>query len=175
MPIEKSAPKVELQRDGVDRLLPKDFFEILMRRYFPVLGLTYASSVIGIAAHRGPLVHYIFEDRSAYVMALLVALWVSIPAVFWMMLRNSYLYHQYADQWYKIVAAIMIVLMLMSYILFPEINLLGLRLYFVASIPTLLIMYLLLVKGGLPAGAAHTLSALGLAFLIYGAAINFLY
>lgn len=175
MSAENNAPKIELQRDGVDRLLPRDFFEILTRRYFPVLGLTYISSVVGIAAHKGPVIHFIFEDKSAYIMALLMSVWISIPAVFWMLLRSSYLYHSFAGQWYKIISAIMIVLMLMSYILFPEINPLGLRLYFVSSMPALLVMYLLLVKGGLPAGAAHTLSALGLAFLIYGSAINFLY
>ena len=60
-------------------------------------------------------------------------------------------------------------------ILLPEMNAYGLRLYFVATIPVLIIQYLFFVKGGLPAAAAHVLSALGLSFLFYGAVINYLY
>lgn len=175
MSTQKPAPRIELERSGTDRLVPKDFSEILMRRFFPVISLTYVSSVLGIAAKKGSIFHYVFEDKSAYIMALFVAMWVSIPAIIWIFLHSIPVFKGVADIWYKIIAAIMIVILLMSYILFPEINLYGLRLYFVASLPALLIMYLFFVKGGLPAFAAHPLTALGLSFLIHGAAINFIY
>lgn len=172
---EYDRPKIELLRDGKDRLIPKDFFEILTRRFFPVLSLTYISSILGIAAKKGSILHFAFEDSTAYTMSLLVVLWVSIPAIIWIILHGSPLYKDVADIWYKIIAALMIVMLLMGYILFPEINPYGLRLYFVASMPALLIMYIFFVKGGLPAMAAHPLTAIGLSFLIYGAVINLIY
>ncbi len=171
----KKGPVIELEYDAPDRLLPKDFFEILNQRLFPVLSLTYISTVLGIAAKKGDVLHYIFYDRYAYVMALLVAVWVSVPAVLWIILRGSHLFNHVADDWYKIVAGIMTTILLLSFILFPEMNIYGLRNYFVATIPVLFIMYLFFVKGGLPPIAAYPLSALGFTFLIYGAALNFLY
>lgn len=167
--------KIELERGGKDRLIPKDFFKILTHRFFPVISLTYISSIVGIAAKKGSIVHFVFEDKLAHMMALLVMVWVSVPAIMWIILHSSPFFKNYADIWYKIIAAIMIVLLLMSYVLFPEINPYGLRIYFAASMPALLIMYLFFVKGGLPAFAAHPLNIAGLSFLIYGAIINFLY
>jgi len=167
--------KVELERDAPDRLLPKDFREIMTRRYFPVLSLTYVASVTGIAAEKGHFIHYLFEDKTAYVMALLVALWVSIPAMLWIILKGSHLFHQVAEDWYKIVAGLMTLTLLMSYVLLPEAGMFGLRVYFAATIPVFFVMYFFFVKGGLPPMAAHPLTALGITFLFYGAVINFLY
>lgn len=171
----KKQPVIKLERSGKDRLVPRDFFEILTQRYLPVVSLTYVSSVIGIAAQKGDLQHYIFDDRSAYALALLVALWVSIPAVLWIFIKASHMYNHVADDWYKISAALMFITLAISYVLFPEANVMGLRIYFVSTIPMLVIMYCFFVKGGLPAAAAHPLSALGLTFLFYGAAINLLH
>lgn len=165
-------PLITLERGGKDRLVPKDFREIMTRRFFPVLSLTYIASVVGIAAQRGDVLHRMVYDQSVYLIAALVALWVSIPAVLWILLQGSHLYNHVADDWYKISASLMIITLCLSYILFPEANVWGLRLYFAATIPVLVILYLFFVKGGLPPVAAHPLTALGLTFLLYGAAVN---
>ncbi len=171
----KKRPNIELEHGAPDHLLPRDFFEILNQRYFPVLSLTYVSSVLGIAVEKGDTMQYLFYDKTAYVMALLVALWVSVPAVLWIILRGSHLFNHVADDWYKITAGIMTVTLLLSYMLFPEMNIYGMRTYFVSTIPILFVMYLFFVKGGLPPVAAYPLTALGFTFLVYGAALNFLY
>ena len=63
----------------------------------------------------------------------------------------------------------MILVLMASFILFPEANVYGLRIYFAAAIPVFVIMYLFFVRGGLPSFAAYPLSALGLAALMHGA------
>jgi len=163
---------IRLERDNTDHLLPRDFYDILMHRFFPVLSLTYLSTVVGIAVNKGDLLHYIFEDKTAYVMALFVVFWVSGPAIIWIFLKGNPVLTYVADVWYKILAGIMFMMLLMSFILFPEAGIFGLRIYFVASIPVVLIMYYFFVKGGLPPAAAYPLNALGLAALIYGAMVN---
>jgi hypothetical protein len=166
---------IQLERGAGDRLVPKDFGNIMTRRFLPVLSLTYISAVVGIAAERGSLRHFLFEDKSAYTMGLLVAAWVSVPAVIWMLLHESPIYKHMADVWYKIISALMILTLLASFILFPEAGVYGLRVYFAATIPIFLIMYVFFVKGGLPAFAAHPLTALGLTALIHGAVLNFIH
>lgn len=167
--------KVELERGGPDRLVPKDFGEIITRRFLPVLSLTYVSVLVGIAAEKGSLIHYLFEDKSAYVMALMVAAWVSVPAVVWIIVNGNPVYSHLADIWYKIIAALMIMILVSSFILFPEAHVYGLRVYFAATLPVLLIMYVFFVKGGLPAFAAYPLTAMGLTALIHGAILNFIH
>jgi hypothetical protein len=108
-------------------------------------------------------------------MGLLVAGWVSIPAIIWIMLHEAPAYRHMAAIWYKIIAGLMILILVASFILFPEANLYGLRVYFAATIPVFLIMYIFFVKGGLPSFAAHPLTALGLTALIHGAFLNFLH
>lgn len=172
---KRKTPYIELERGAPDRLLPRDFKEILTRRYFPVLSLTYVASVCGIAASEGHFVHYLFEVKTAYVMALFVAAWVSVPAVLWIVLKGSHLFNHVADDWYKITAALMTLTLMISYILLPEAEMFGLRVYFAATLPIFVVMYLFFVKGGLPAMAAHPLTALGLTFLLYGAVLGFLH
>ncbi|MCC7305401.1 MAG: hypothetical protein IT558_03970 [Alphaproteobacteria bacterium] len=171
----KKEPVIKLERGAPDHILPRDFMEIISRRYLPVLSLTYISSLIGIAAQKGDTLHYIFEDKSAYVMAMCVALWVSIPAVFWIIIRGMHLYNHVADFWYKFVAALMVLILGMSYILFPDMEYWGVRVYLAASIPVFFIMYFLFVKGDLPAAAAHPLTALGFTFFLYGGIVNYLH
>lgn len=172
----KAPPRqVQLERGAPDRLVPKDFAEIMTRRFLPVLSLTYLSALVGIAAEKGSVIHFLFEDRSAYTMALMVAGWVSVPAIIWIILHGNPLYNHIADLWYKIIAALMMILLLASFILFPEANVYGLRVYFAATLPVLLIMYIFFVKGGLPAFAAHPLTALGLTALVHGALLNYLH
>ncbi len=168
---------VTIERGAPDRLLPEHFWDILAHRYFPVLSLTYVTTVIGIAAKSGDFVYYMFEDKHAYLAAFFVAMWVSVPAVIWVMLRGSIMLSRKADGWYKITAVIMSVTVLFSLVLLPEVDLLGLHLrtYFAATIPVFFVMYLFFVKGGLPPKAAHPLSVMGMTFLFYGAIVNFLY
>lgn len=172
--MKKKQPVIKLERNGRDRLVPKDFLNIITRRLLPVLSLTYVSCVVAIAAQKGYVLHYIFDDKSAYAMALLVVMWVSLPAVLWIILKGSHLYNHVADDWYKVTAAIMIIFLCISYLLFPEANVYGLRMYFAASVPMLIILYFFFIKGGLPPLAAHPLTVLGLTFLFYGAAMGFL-
>lgn len=167
--------KIELERGGPDRLVPKDFGDILTRRFLPVLSLTYVSVLVGIAAEKGSLIHFLFEEKSAYVMALMVAAWVSVPAIIWIIVNGSPIYGHLADVWYKIIAALMMMILISSFVLFPEAHVYGLRVYFAATLPVLLIMYIFFVKGGLPAFAAYPLTAMGLTALIHGAILNFIH
>lgn len=167
--------KIELKRGGPDRLVPKDFGDILTRRFLPVLSLTYVSVLVGIAAEKGSLIHFLFEEKSAYVMALMVAAWVSVPAIIWIIVNGSPIYGHLADVWYKIIAALMMMILISSFVLFPEAHVYGLRVYFAATLPVLLIMYVFFVKGGLPAFAAYPLTAMGLTALIHGAILNFIH
>ena len=57
-------PHVHIERGAKDRILPKQFIRVLTRRYFPVLSLTYVSSVIGIAYKKGHMEHYLLEMRN---------------------------------------------------------------------------------------------------------------
>lgn len=158
-----------IERGAPTGLVPKGFGEIITRRFLPVLSLTYISAVIGIAAQRGDMWYYLFKHEQAYIMGLVVAAWVSVPAVIWIILHESPLYTHMADIWYRIIAGLMVMVLMASFILFPEANVYGLRIYFAAAIPVFLIMYLLFVRGGLPSFAAWPLSAFGLAALMHGA------
>ncbi|MGB4058247.1 MAG: hypothetical protein WBK77_09215 [Alphaproteobacteria bacterium] len=166
---------VVLERSNRDGLLPKNFGEIIWRRFSPVLSLTYISAVIGIAGVRGDFYHYLFMDKTAYTMGLFVALWVSIPAVIWILMKANPVCSHVANLWYKIISALMILLLVASFILFPETGLYGGRVYLAASLPVFLVMYLLFVKGGLPGFMAHALTAFGLTALIHGAILQFIH
>jgi hypothetical protein len=165
---------VKLQYGEPDRLVPKAFFRVMTRRYFPVLGLTYAATVVGIAAQKGDFVYYLTKSNTAFVMALFVALWVSVPVVVWVFLRCSHLFAHVANIWYVLTAGMMSMVLASSFILFPEIEKYDLRVYFAASFPIFFIMYYLCVRVMLPATLAHFLSALGFSFLLYGAWVNWM-
>jgi hypothetical protein len=163
-------PDIHLRRgeDGV-RLLPRDFFDVVSHRFFPVLSLTYIASIIGIAFRKGHAFEYLFQDDSAYDMALWIALWVSIPAMFWIIIRNSLLYAHMADAWYKAIAGLMCLTLAVSFVLFPEWEVGdGLRMFFVATMPVFVIQYFFFVRGGLPAAAAWPLTIAGIVLFIYG-------
>ncbi len=169
---KKKQYTIRIERDVEDHILPKGFFNILVNRFLPVISLTYIGSIIGVAGNRGDFIHYMFKDNTAYIMSLFVVIWVSVPAIIWMILYGNPLFKHVADIWYKILAALMVITIAVSYLLFPEGDIYGLRLYFVASIPVLLLTYILFVKGGLPSIAAYPLNALGVCAFLYGAVIN---
>ena len=166
-------PRIHIVRGAKDRLLPRKFIRVLTRRYFPVLSLTYISAIIGIACKKGAPQHYLFEDQFAYAMALLPAAWVSIPAVLWIILKGSHLFSHVANLWYVITAVLMTSLLGFSYLLLPEFDYHGARSYLVATIPMMIILYVIFVKSALPAGVAHSLSVAGVTALLYGASIRF--
>ena len=169
---EKNQHIVRLERGEKDRILPKDFSKTLVMRFLPVLSLIYIASVVGVALNKHDIVHYLFFDRTAYVSALFVVVWVSIPAMTWILLRGSMLYYHVADVWYKILAGLMVVTIALSFLLFPEADLYGLRVYFILSIPLFVLVYFLLVKDGLYTVFAMPLNVLGFCALLYGAAVN---
>jgi hypothetical protein len=168
-----SRKPVKLEYGSPDRLLPKQFKRVLTRRYFPVLGLTYASTVVGIAAQQGDFYHFFFEDNRAFVMSLFVAFWVSVPSLIWIVLKGSHLFSHVANIWFILTAALMSFALMVSYILLPEADLYGLRVLFVSTIPVFFVMYYFFVSHPLPKGIAHFLSALGYTFLLYGASMRF--
>lgn len=172
---KKQQYSIRLDRDTEDHILPKDFNDILVHRFLPVISITYIATIIGIAAGKNAFIHYAFQDRTAYLMGLAVILWVSIPALTWIFLNGSPLYRHVADVWYKILAAIMVLTIGVSYLLFPEADIYGMRLYFALSVPVFAIIYWLFVKGGLPPTASYPLNALGFCTLIYGATVNMIF
>ena len=172
---KKQQYTIRLERGVKDSILPPGFFDVLVHRFLPVISLTYIASIIGIAASRGDFVHYMFEDKFAYIRALLVVLWVSGPGIIWILLNGSPILKHTADLWYKIIATLMVLTISLSFVLFPEADVYGLRLFFVLSVPVFVIIYYFFVKGGLPAMAAYPLNMIGLSVLIYGAAINYIH
>ncbi len=162
-------PEVNLERGTGVRMLPYDFFDVLCNRYLPVLSLTYIASVVGIALKNDHPLLAILQDNYANDMALWVALWVSIPAMFWIIIRNSLRYAGLADVWYKAIAGLMCTTLLISFILFPEQEIgHGMRMFFVATIPVFFIQYYLFVRSGLPAIAAWPLTVAGIVLFLYG-------
>ena len=166
---------LRLDRDTEDHLLPKDFFDILVHRFLPVISLTYIAAIIGISSSKSDILHYMFQETTAYIMALFVVLWVSGPAIIWIVLQGSPMFKHVADLWYKILAFIMVITITLSYVLFPEANIYGLRIYFISSIPVFVFIYILFVKARLPAVASYPLNALGFCALLYGAVINIIF
>ena len=105
---------IRLDRDVDDHILPKDFYDIIVHRFLPIISLTYIASIIGIAFSKHDLVFYMFQDHAAYIMALFVVVWVSVPAVTWILLQGTPMFRHVAELWYKILAALMVLTILLS-------------------------------------------------------------
>lgn len=152
------------------RLLPKDFFDVIVNRYLPVLSFTYLSTLIGIALKRGGITQ-ILCNGGVYDVALMVSLWVSVPAVIWILVNGLSAYRSYADLWYKLIAGAMVMVLLLSFMIFPMggNGILGaIRIFIVAALPIHFVMYFFFIKGGMPTLYSVPISAVGLTFLIYG-------
>ncbi len=163
---------IRLERDTEDHILPRDFYSTIFMRFLPVLSLTYIASIIGIALSKGDFQYNIREDHTAYLMALALAAWVSVPSIIWILLRGSPLFAHVADQWYQALAAVMVLTILVSFILFPEANIYGMRIYLVSSIPAFIMIYLLFVKSWLPNIVAYGFNFMGICALLFGAFVN---
>lgn len=156
-----------------DQLLPKDFFDVLLNRYLPVVSLTYIGSLLGYATKFGGLTGFIpklFTSSEIYWLSLYGALWVTVPAVVWILMKSSALLSAHADIWYKVTAGMMAATLIFSLILFPMESgpLAQAQNFIVAVLPVHILMYVYFVKGGMPVMFGAPLSATGIAFFIYG-------
>ncbi len=163
---------IRLERDTTDYILPKDFFQILVHRFFPVISLTYVISILGIAISRGDFFHAMFLDNTAYVRGIMVVVWISVPSIIWILLRGNPLLSHMADLWYKILAGLMILTIMLSFFLFPEAKMYGMRMYFALSVPLFLMVYILMIREKLPPVLSYPLNAMGVCALIWGAAMR---
>jgi hypothetical protein len=155
-----------------DRLLPKEFFDVLFNRYLPVASLTYLGSLLGYATKFGGMnfIAHLFTNNKIYWLSLYGAIWVSIPALVWIMMRSMSLLSDHADIWYKVTAGMMAATLILSLILFPMESgpLSHAQNFIVAVLPVHILMYIYFVKGGMPVMFGAPLSATAVAFFVYG-------
>lgn len=169
----REQPVVRMKAEEGERFLPSNFYDMVAHRYFPVLSLTYIASVFGIALKLMEpghgLIYYLLQSPDAYRMADWVALWVSVPAVMWILINSTFHMQRQADIWYKATAGLMAVTVLLSLLLFPmgEFGF-DARLFMVATLPIFVVQYFFFVRGGLPAHMAWPLTVTGLTLMIYG-------
>jgi len=166
---EKYQHIIRLERDTKDHILPKNFFDILVLRFFPVISLIYLSAIFSIALTSDDFLTYMFLDRKAYLMGIFLVLWVSGPAIVWVLMAGNPLLTNVADMWYKILSGLLVVTIALSYFLFPEAKLYGLRAYFVLSTPIFVLIYYVFVRDKLHPMAVYPLNALGFCALFWGA------
>lgn len=166
---------IRLERDTPDHILPMDFYNILVERFVPILGLSYVISVLGMAYDRGDFLFYGFLDKTAYIVSLFVIVWISIPAILWIFLRGSIMFCHIADFWYKIISIMQVVLTTLIAVMFPEADMYGMKVFFIEVPVVFLLMYFFMVRGQLPLGAAYAMSVAGLLLLFYGASINLIF
>jgi hypothetical protein len=171
--------RYKLKYGAGDRLLPRDFFEVLGNRYAPVCALTYLASIVGIAmekAHTGGFVHQLAMNTQVHLLAMLVAIWVSVPAFLWIIVKGSIRYYDYANACYGLVAGVMALTLVLSMFLFPLKGpdiLRDVRMFIVASLPIHVIMYVLFVRGGMPPNYTAPLSIAGGVAFVYGLVLIF--
>lgn len=166
---------IRLERDTPDHILPIDFYNILIRRFIPILSLIYVASIFGVAWDKGDFLRYAFMDKGVYITALFVLVWFSIPALLWIFLRGSIMFCHIAEAWYKAISIVQIVLITLIAVLFPEADIYGMKVYFIETVPIFLFMYFFMVRGEMPKYFAFALSILGLAALFYGALIHYIF
>lgn len=166
---------IRLERDGEDRLIPKGFGEIIVHQFFPVLSLGYIASVFGISANLGNMSRFLLHDRTAYEMAILVAIWVAVPCLAWVFIRGNPGLRHLADFWYRVIAILMTVTMVLVLLMFPEVKKYGIQLYLVLSIPIMIINYFFFIKAMLPQLVIYPLNALGFCALFYGLLIGIIF
>ncbi len=175
MPRKTTTHIVRLERDTEDRILPKGFAEIIVYKFLPVISLTYIASIIGIAIGKHDIIKYLFTNNSAYLMALFIVLWVSVPSVIWILLNANPLLTHVAELWYKILAGLMIITLALSFFIFPEGDAYGLRAYFILSLPLFVMIFYAFVRDHLPIHYSYFLNAAGFCALFYGACINIIF
>ncbi len=158
---------VRLKRDNNDYMLPRYFFDMLVRRFFPVMSIIYLTSIFCISVGSGSFEQLLFYDNSAYISGLFVVLWCSAPAVVWLLLRANPLFWSAANLWYKILAGLMQFTICVSYFMFPEMEMYGMRTYLILSLPAFFLIYYLFVIDPLPIEVVYLLNAFGLCAFIW--------
>ena len=166
--------RYKLKYGADDRLLPRDFFEVLCNRYAPVCALTYLASLVGIALEKpasGGFLIQLALNSEVHFLAMLVAIWVSIPALLWIIIKGSIRFYGRANACYGLVAGAMALTLVLSMILFPLKGpdiLRDVRIFIVAALPIHVIMYVFFVRGGMPPGYTAPLSVAGATAFVYG-------
>lgn len=158
---------IRIERDNSDYILPKNFFEILVQRFCPVISLIYIISIIGIALNMDKPFHHVFFDNTAYVRGIVLVLSCSGPAIIWILLNAHPMASHYANLWYKIISGLLVLTIALSYFLFPETQMYSMRAYLILSIPAFLLMYYLLVIDPIPLGFVYPVNALGVCAIIW--------
>ena len=144
----------------------------MVLRFFPVISLSYILSIITIAISTGDFIQFMFMERMAYVMGAVLVLWVSIPSIVWVLLSANPLLQATANTSYKILSALLIITISLSYFLFPEAKIYGLKDYFILSTPIFILIYYVFVKDNMPLSAVYPLNALGACALIWGTFVH---
>ena len=163
---------VRLNRDNSDYLLPKDFLNVLVCRFFPVMSIIFLTSIFCIAVSSENFKQFLFYDNTAYIEGLLVVLWCAGPAVVWVLLGANPLFWNIANLWYKILAGLMQFTICMSYFMFPEMEMYGMRTYLILSLPAFFLIYYLFVVDPLPLEVVYPLNALGACALIWALSVE---
>lgn len=173
--VKEAEQVIRLERSAQDYILPKDFFHVLVHRFFPVLSITYLASILVIALGVGKLafLQYIFLDSTAYMMGLMVVLWVAGPSFVWVLVRSHPLMSSVAELWYNVLSGLMVLVVVLSFFLFPEGQMYGTRIYLALSIPVFVMIYFVLLKDRLPFLASYPLNAAGFCALVWGMSVDF--
>ncbi len=166
----------QLRPTDRDEMIPLDFFDVFVNRYLPVLSCTYVAVVFGLALKKGGLFGFIphfFGDKSIYWLALIVATWVSIPAVVWIIMRGIGALEKFANSWYKSTTMMLVIVLASSFILFPPTGQASgiwvtARLFIAAAVPVHAVQYWFFRHGGLETFQSTLLSAFALALMLYG-------
>lgn len=158
---------IRLERGNHSSLLFKNFFLMLVRRFSPVMSLIYLASIFCIAASTGHLVNYILYDNMAYLRAAFVVFWCAVPAIIWMFLAINPMFSHSANFSYKILVGLLYFTIFLSFLLFPEMEIDGMRSTLVLSFPAFFLTYYCFVIDPLPLEIVYPLNALGICALIW--------
>ncbi len=170
--MKKETFVIRLNKGEPDSIISKGVFDTLIHRFLPAISLTYIAAILGIATGKHDFYRYMFEERTAYIMSLFIMLWCAGPAIVWVFLNGSIMFRHVADIWYQFLSVMMVLLLGVGFVLFPEASIYGIGQYFALSIPIFIVNYLVVVKGWVPSSAAHPINALGLCALLFGASLN---
>jgi len=166
-----------LQGISSSRLIPSGFIDLMINRYFPVLSFTFLCVLAGVALKMGGVANfftYFLRYKEAYQIAAAVGIWVSVPAMLWIIMRVTRALKPFSDIMYAIASMAMIIILLVTVFLFPQVEDYHsqlMRLFIVAAIPVHVVQYVFLVKSRLDFRNAQGLNIAGAAMFIYGLVI----
>ena len=139
------------------------------RRIFPVLSALFILSVLGISLKSGT--HFLF-DKSAYLLSLLMILWVAIAPITVISMRYASAdVRPFAKHWYFGIAGGQALCGILFYALFPDNTdgwLGSTNTLLIMSIPMHVIIYLELKLRLIPKEAVYPLKIFAALFCTYG-------